>query len=72
MSQVWMSNTNTYNGIAMHVSTLGNGGNTHSRLLRFSVDGNTKFSIDAEGNMLAKTIICDSITGMWEMLLLQV
>ncbi len=49
MAQVWMSNTNTYNAIAMSVSTLGAGANTNSKLLNLSVDGNTKFSVDAAG-----------------------
>ena len=57
MAQVWMSNTNTYNSIAMSVSTMGYGGNSSSRLLKFSVDGNTKFDIDSNGNI--KT--CNSI-----------
>ena len=57
MAQVWMSNTNTYNGIAMSISTLGFGGNGASRVLSFRVDGNTKFDIDSNGNI--KT--CNSV-----------
>ncbi len=48
-----MSNTNTYNGIAMSISTMGYGANTRSRLFKLSVDGNTKFDIDANGNITA-------------------
>lgn len=59
MSQVWMSNTNTYNGIAMSISTMGYGANANSRLLRFKVDGNTKFDIDANGNI----VTCNNITS---------
>ena len=51
MAQVWMSNTNTYNGIAMSISTMGYGANTQSRLFKLNVDGNTKFDIDANGNI---------------------
>lgn len=51
MSQVWMSNTNTYNSIAMSVSTLGAGANVNSRLLTLKVDGSTKFDIDADGRV---------------------
>lgn len=51
MQQVWMSNTNTYNAIAMSVSTLGAGANTHSSLLNLSVDGTTKFKVDANGSV---------------------
>ena len=57
MAQVWMSNTNTYNGIAMSISTMGYGGNSSSRVLKFSVDGNTKFDIDSNGNI----VTCNSI-----------
>ena len=52
MSQVWMSNTNTYNGIAMSISTLGYGANSASRLLLLKVDGNTKFALDGNGTIL--------------------
>jgi len=51
MNQVWMSNTNTYNAIAMTVSTLGYGANTNSTILKMNVDGNTKFKVDASGNV---------------------
>ena len=57
MAQVWMSNTNTYNGIAMSISTMGYGGNSSSRVLKFSVDGNTKFDIDSNGNI----VTCNSV-----------
>ena len=43
MAQVWMSNTNTYNGIAMTISTMGYGANNNSRLLSLRVDGNTYY-----------------------------
>lgn len=59
MAQVWMSNTNTYNGIGMSISTLGHGANTNSRVFRISVDGNTKFDIDGNGNI----ITCNSISS---------
>ncbi len=51
MSQVWMSNTNTYNAIAMSVSTLGNGASSNSSLLVFNVDGDQKFRVDAVGRV---------------------
>ena len=57
MTQVWMSNTNTYNGIAMSISTLGYGANNFSRLLKFNVDGNTKFSIDGNGSVYSANSI---------------
>lgn len=49
MAQVWMSNTNTYNGIAMSISTLGYGANQNSRVVNYKVDGNSVSSIDANG-----------------------
>jgi len=49
MSTVWMSNSNVYNAISMSVSTMGYGANANSRLIRFSVDGNTMFSVDSLG-----------------------
>ena len=52
MTQVWMSNTNTYNGIAMSISTMGYGANSTSRMLSFNVDGNTKFALDCNGTIL--------------------
>ncbi len=52
MSQVWMSNTNTYNAIVMSVSTLGYGANTNSNLLTLKIDGNTRFNVDATGRLL--------------------
>ena len=59
MAQVWMSNTNTYNGIAMSISTLGYGANVASRILSFRVDGNTKFALDGNGNI----VTCNSINA---------
>jgi hypothetical protein len=56
MAQVWMSNTNTYNAIVMSVSTLGYGANINSSLLRLTLDGNTKFRIDANGSISANSI----------------
>jgi hypothetical protein len=61
MTQVWMSNTNTYNGIAMSVSTLGYGANVDSRLLNFIVDANTKFSVDANGVSFQKTFTVSTL-----------
>ena len=62
MAQVWMSNTNTYNGIAMSISTLGYGANNSSRLLKFNVDGNTKFDIDGNGSVYsANSITANSL-----------
>jgi hypothetical protein len=52
MAQVWMSNTNTYNGIAMSISTMGYGANNNSRLLSLRVDGNTKFALDGNGTII--------------------
>lgn len=52
MAQVWMSNTNTYNGIAMSISTMGYGANSTSRLLSLNVDGNTKFALDGNGTII--------------------
>lgn len=63
MSQVWMSNTNTYNAIAMSVSTMGYGANSNSRLLLFKVDGNTKFDLDTDGNIISKNLLSDIITA---------
>ncbi len=51
MSQVWMTNANTYNAVAMSVSTLGYGANINSKLLNLIVDGDRKFSIDAVGRI---------------------
>lgn len=62
MAQVWMSNTNTYNGIAMSVSTMGYGANSASRLFRLRVDGNTKFDIDANGRITALDITANTIS----------
>jgi hypothetical protein len=53
MSQVWMANSNVYNAISMSVSTLGYGANASSKLLNLSVDGNSKFSVDATGRILS-------------------
>ena len=64
MAQVWMSNTNTYNGIAMSVSTMGYGANSTSRLFRLRVDGNTKFDIDANGNITANSISVNTIVAL--------
>lgn len=61
MAQVWMSNTNTYNGIAMSISTMGYGANSASRLFRLRVDGNTKVDIDANGNITANSITVNTI-----------
>lgn len=55
MAQVWMSNTNTYNAISMSVSTLGYGADSNSSLLKFNVDGNTVFRLDAKGTTTSKT-----------------
>lgn len=71
MSQVWMSNTNVYNAIAMSVSTLGAGPNTYSSLLKLSTDGNTKFIVTANGyvgigtNTLNNPLVI-SVTGNTE------
>lgn len=54
MTQVWMSNSNVYNAISMSVSTMGYGGNSSSRVLNFSVDSNTVFSIDTIGTQFTK------------------
>lgn len=54
MAQVWMSNSNVYNAISMSISTLGYGGNSSSRVLNFSVDSNTVFSIDTIGTQFTK------------------
>ena len=62
MAQVWMSNTNTYNGIAMSISTMGYGANSASRLFRLRVDGNTKFDIDANGRVSALDITANTIS----------
>lgn len=62
MAQVWMSNTNTYNGIAMSISTLGYGANTNSRIFKLNVDGNTKFDIDANGRVTTLEITANTIT----------
>ena len=52
MAQVWMSNTNTYNAIAMSISTMGYGANDKSRILSFKVDGITKFALDGNGTII--------------------
>jgi hypothetical protein len=62
MAQVWMSNTNTYNGIAMSISTMGYGANTNSRIFKLRVDGNTKFDIDANGRVTALDITANTVT----------
>ena len=62
MAQVWMSNTNTYNGIAMSISTMGYGANTNSRIFKLRVDGNTKFDIDANGRVSALDIYANTIS----------
>ena len=62
MAQVWMSNTNTYNGIAMSISTMGYGANTNSRIFKLRVDGNTKFDIDANGRITALDITANTIS----------
>ena len=53
MNQVWMSNTNTYNAIAMSVSTMGNGANSNSSLFKLDLDGNTKFRVYTDGSLYA-------------------
>ena len=64
MSQVWMSNTNTYNGIALSVSTLGYGANNSSRIFKLRVDGNTKFDIDGNGSVfVANSLTSNSVTS---------
>lgn len=55
MAQVWMSNTNTYNGIAMSISTMGYGANANSKLLTFKVDANIVYDVYASGIVFAKT-----------------
>ena len=62
MQQVWMSNTNTYNGIAMSISTMGYGASGTSRIFKLSVDGNTKFDIDANGSIRAMDIAANTIS----------
>ena len=62
MAQVWMSNTNTYNAIAMSVSTMGYGANNNSKLFKLNVDGNTKFEIDTNGLVITKDITANSVT----------
>lgn len=62
MSQVWMSNTNTYNAIAMSVSTMGYGANANSNLLLFKVDGNTKFGVNTDGDVRANNIFANTFT----------
>ena len=54
MAATWMSNSNVYNAISISVSTLGYGGNTSSRVLNFSVDSNTIYSIDSIGTQFTK------------------
>lgn len=62
MAQVWMSNTNTYNAIAMSVSTMGYGANNNSTILKLSVDGNTKFQVAANGRVNALDITANTIS----------
>jgi|688.fasta_scaffold271634_2 hypothetical protein len=54
MTQVWMSNSNVYNAISMSISTLGYGANTNSKVLNFSVDGNTVFNVDTVGTQYSR------------------
>ena len=63
MAQVWMSNTNTYNGIAMSISTLGYGANANSKLLSFKVDANTALDIYASGVIFSKTLPVANLPG---------
>lgn len=65
MSQVWMSNTNTYNAIAMSVSTMGYGANAKSKLLNLSVDGNSKFSVYTNGSIYAPGAVVQVIQQIW-------
>ena len=62
MAQVWMSNTNTYNGIAMSISTMGYGASANSTILKLGVDGNTKFQITANGRVNALDISANTVT----------
>jgi hypothetical protein len=62
MAQVWMSNTNTYNAIAMSVSTMGYGASANSTILKLGVDGNTKFQITANGRVNALDISANTVT----------
>jgi hypothetical protein len=62
MAQVWMSNTNTYNAIAMSVSTMGYGANNNSTILKLGVDGNTKFQVAANGRVTALDISANTVT----------
>ena len=55
MQQVWLSNTNTYNAIAMTVSTLGYGTSSNSSMFKINVDGNTKVRVDANGGLALGT-----------------
>lgn len=63
MAQVWMSNTNTYNAIAMSISTLGVGANSSSKLLSFNVDGNTVFGINATGTIVGALNVTGNTTS---------
>lgn len=63
MSQVWMSNTNTYNAIAMSVSTMGYGANAKSKLLNLSVDGNSKFSVYTNGSLYAPGAVVQVVSS---------
>ena len=63
MAQVWMSNTNTYNGIAMSISTLGVGPNANSKLLSFKVDSNAAFDAYASGVLFMKTLPVANLPG---------
>ena len=68
MQQVWLSNTNTYNAIAMTISTLGYGASNSSTLLKMSVDSNVKFSIKTDGSMipgLSNTADLGSANARW-------
>ena len=61
MATTWMSNSNVYNAISMSVSTMGYGANANSNLLLFSVDGNTVFTLDTLGDIIANTITVNTI-----------
>lgn len=61
MATTWMSNSNVYNAISMSVSTMGYGANANSMLLRFGVDGNTVFTLDTLGDIIANTVTVNTI-----------
>lgn len=63
MAQVWMSNTNTYNGIAMSISTLGYGANANSKLLSFKVDANVAHDVYVNGVTFSKTLPIANLPG---------